>query len=210
MSANNVEKLAYWYLRLNGYFTVENFSIHPDTNNDRGTDADLLAVRFPYSTENPLRYNFERDHTFIVQNKIDFLIVEVKSSRCEINIKTWGNPEEKHVQYALRWMGFYGSGKEIDDIANQIYNPGIWSNDSFCVRHCCFGEKENPDLQIQHPMIVQKKLIDLTEYLRQRFSNRCLQIHHENWDDYCQQFAEKVHKYHLTSQELLDWTLTVR
>jgi len=52
--ANYAEQLAYWYLRLNGFFLVENYVYHrvPDEH-DRtyNADADLLAIRPPYYYE---------------------------------------------------------------------------------------------------------------------------------------------------------------
>ncbi|MBL8528753.1 MAG: hypothetical protein JNL68_13785 [Burkholderiales bacterium] len=44
------ERLAYWYLRLNGFLLVEDFVLHrePDA---RTSDADLLAVRLRHSNE---------------------------------------------------------------------------------------------------------------------------------------------------------------
>jgi hypothetical protein len=45
------EKVAYWYLRLNGFLQIENFVIHPGRCVGQRTDADLLAVRFPYRAE---------------------------------------------------------------------------------------------------------------------------------------------------------------
>ncbi|WP_037290943.1 hypothetical protein [Saccharibacillus sacchari] len=50
MSINYGEELAYWYLRLNGFFTVNNFVLHHDEEH-RTSDADILAVRFPYVYE---------------------------------------------------------------------------------------------------------------------------------------------------------------
>lgn len=41
------EKVAYWYFRLNGFFQIENFVVHPERRGSQRTDADLLAVRFP-------------------------------------------------------------------------------------------------------------------------------------------------------------------
>lgn len=46
------ERLAYWYFRLNGFLTTENFIVHPDEGKDQRTDADLLAVRFQHRAEN--------------------------------------------------------------------------------------------------------------------------------------------------------------
>ncbi len=45
------EKIAYWFFRLNGFLTIENFVVHPELISDgtsQRTDADILAVRFPY------------------------------------------------------------------------------------------------------------------------------------------------------------------
>ena len=53
------EKVAYWYFRLNGFLQIENFIIHPERYGSGRTDADLLAVRFPFRAERLLgtRYN---------------------------------------------------------------------------------------------------------------------------------------------------------
>src|SRR5690348_6888261 len=75
MAANRYELLASWYLRFNGYFTTPNFIVHKDyRKRPGGTDADILAVRFPCSTEFQLRFKFECDPRLVVyQDKIDFL-----------------------------------------------------------------------------------------------------------------------------------------
>jgi hypothetical protein len=49
---NYSETLSYWYLRLNGFFLLRNFVLHPPYINGRDyeqvADSDLLAIRFPY------------------------------------------------------------------------------------------------------------------------------------------------------------------
>jgi hypothetical protein len=45
------EKVAYWYFRLNGFFQIENIVAHPARQGSQRTDADLLAVRFPFRVE---------------------------------------------------------------------------------------------------------------------------------------------------------------
>jgi hypothetical protein len=45
------EKLAYWYLRLNGFLTITNFIVHPDFGRSQRTDVDILGCRFPYRQE---------------------------------------------------------------------------------------------------------------------------------------------------------------
>jgi hypothetical protein len=63
--ANNVELLCTWYLRLNGYFTTPNFSVHPDYKGGGETDADVLAIRYPNSQEYQRRFTFKRDEVLI-------------------------------------------------------------------------------------------------------------------------------------------------
>jgi hypothetical protein len=45
------EKLVYWYLRLNGFLTIENFVVHPDQSREQRTDVDIIGVRFPFRAE---------------------------------------------------------------------------------------------------------------------------------------------------------------
>lgn len=49
--SNFGERLAAWYLRLNGFFLVENFVLHGTAGEARTADADLLAIRLRDSTE---------------------------------------------------------------------------------------------------------------------------------------------------------------
>lgn len=45
---NYGEELAYWHLRLNGFFPISNFVVHRDNDFRQGSDVDLLAIRPPY------------------------------------------------------------------------------------------------------------------------------------------------------------------
>jgi len=48
---NYGETLAYWYLRLNGFFPLKNFVMHMPEERTQHSDCDLLAVRFPLVSE---------------------------------------------------------------------------------------------------------------------------------------------------------------
>src|SRR5690349_10390205 len=48
---NYGEDIAYWYLRLNGFFPLTNFVLHPATGGERTSDVDLLAIRPPHPFE---------------------------------------------------------------------------------------------------------------------------------------------------------------
>jgi hypothetical protein len=46
------EEVANWYFRLNGFLSIPGFILHPDrVQRYPETEADLIAVRFPYSAE---------------------------------------------------------------------------------------------------------------------------------------------------------------
>ncbi len=85
--ANYAEELAYWYLRLNGFFVIENFVIHrleKEEAHEYPSDADLLAVRFPNIKEIIGETAITFDKNMVLKfnsSKILGLIVEVKSSR---------------------------------------------------------------------------------------------------------------------------------
>ena len=53
--ANYAEQLAYWYLRLNGFFLIQNYVYHQiqedEENRGYNADADLLAIRPPHYYE---------------------------------------------------------------------------------------------------------------------------------------------------------------
>jgi hypothetical protein len=48
---NYGEDVAYWYLRLNGFFPLSNFVLHPMEADERQGDVDVLAVRPPFVFE---------------------------------------------------------------------------------------------------------------------------------------------------------------
>jgi hypothetical protein len=117
LTVNRVEKLVFWYLRFNDYFTNENFTVH--TNFKRDLEADALDVRFPLSTEDPRWLTFERDQNLILNNRIDFTICEVKLSLCDIYL-SWEDPDHENILYGLRWCNDFPE-KDIGTISNAIY-----------------------------------------------------------------------------------------
>ena len=75
----NPEDVAYWYFRLNGCLTIQNFVIHPDWGSDQRTDVDIIAVRFPQREE--LLRNSMRDDgkLFPDRTRIRIIFAEVKT-----------------------------------------------------------------------------------------------------------------------------------
>jgi len=206
VAANRFELLATWYLRFNGYFTTADFTVHPDfRNRPGGTDADIIAVRFPHSVENQRRFSFQRDTTLIRSDRIDFLICEVKSRRCDLNQNSWRNRERRNVEYTVRWMGFERDDTRIHEIADEVYRFGARDllEEEICIRFVCFGSESNPELSSALPGVQQILHEHVIGYLKDRFSTECYQITRDNWDEDIIEFAELCKTRSIP--ELLAW-----
>jgi hypothetical protein len=88
---NYAEQLAYWYLRLNGFFLVSNYVYHQireDNQKAYNADADLLAIRTPY-------YYEEIPH-FELDEKGNPVIVRV-----QLESDTWLNGYDERLVGAI-------------------------------------------------------------------------------------------------------------
>ena len=125
----NAEKVAYWYFRLNGFLQIENFVVHPERGSEQRTDADLLAVRFPYRAErlfdNP--HDIMRDdeaRLSLSADQIEVVIAEVKTNRpCTLN-SPWTREDHQNVHRVLAAIGCLPPG-QIKQAAADIYTTGI-------------------------------------------------------------------------------------
>lgn len=95
----NSEELAYWYLRLNGFLSIQNFIVHPDAGSDQETDVDLMAVRFPFRCENLVR-PMKDDVPFARHRKPFIVFAEVKARLCKLN-GPWTKPERNNMERVL-------------------------------------------------------------------------------------------------------------
>jgi hypothetical protein len=109
---NYAEQIARLYLRLNGFFLIENFVQHKVDEGIHSADVDILAMRMPHSHELIERVELQRDSWF-EQNKIDIanscvgLIIEVKSGDCRCSDIKAFSPDR--LRYSLRMLGFFNS-----------------------------------------------------------------------------------------------------
>ncbi len=112
---NYGETLAYWYLRLNGFFPIINFVLHRDYETiSHSADCDILAVRHPHVYEEIGGQTGDWDRRFMHWG-VDInahpvgLIVEVKSGRDttvsrENIVKTFS---ADRLKYAVQRLGFW-------------------------------------------------------------------------------------------------------
>ena len=178
----NPEVVAYWYLRLNGFFTFQNFILHPDRGTEQHTDADILGIRFPHRSElflNPMT----DEKMFIQVADVPFIvIVEVKKGRCSLN-GAWINPDLKNIQRVLRAVGAIPRD-DIESVSSRVYDQGYYRDGSYYISLCCIGNDIDNDVQSKYPDIPQIIWNDALRFIFNRFKTyRSQKGEHEQWDE---------------------------
>jgi hypothetical protein len=181
------ERLAFWFLRLNGFLTIPNFIVHPEGPREDGaypqqTDVDVLGVRFPFRAEN--RRRPMPDHEFFLAEQRPLVVLsEVKTERCALN-GPWTNPDLQNLQKVLAAGGFRPV-EQVNDIAAALYRTGVWEDDSLVIRILCFGRRPNGALRRAFPQVPQFTWgEDVLPFIYRRFDEYKLekQMHHQ-WDE---------------------------
>ncbi len=175
------ETLAYWYLRLNGFLTITNFIVHPNSGYDQRTDVDVIGIRFPYREE--LLYNPMQDDTIFKANSEKPLLVftEVKSSICDLN-GPWTKPQKENMQQVLRAIGTFKTA-EIDTVSKSLYKDGNYEGDQIIVKLLCVGGTINPKLQRKYKGVPQIIFDDILSFIYNRFTSYYQQkASHNQWD----------------------------
>ena len=107
------EKIAYWYLRLNGFLLLDNYLVHGDRRGQTRTDIDLLGVRFRYRREHlndPMQ-----DDDWIEKARRNILVFcEVKTGAQDLN-----------ASWALRNRNMMESFLGLIGIVPPEYAPGV-------------------------------------------------------------------------------------
>lgn len=175
------ENLAYWFFRLNGFFTIPNFIVHPDKGMEQRTDVDIFGVRFPYRAElleNPM-IDFKE---FLGFSKPFIVIAEVKKDRCKLN-GPWKKEEKKNLHRVLRALGVF-TLELIDEVANSLYEKGFYENELYYISLFCVGDRKNPEILRQYPAVHQVTWEKVAHFIYNRFNKyREQKYSHSQWDD---------------------------
>jgi hypothetical protein len=181
------ERLAFWFLRLNGFLTIPNFIVHPEGPRDDGaypqqTDVDVLGVRFPFRAEN--RRRPMPDHEFFLAERRPMVVLsEVKTDVCGLN-GPWTNPELQNLQKVLAAGGFRPVD-QVEAMAEALYQTGVWADEALIIRIACFGGRPNRTLRRSFPEVPQFTWRgDVLPFIYRRFDEYKLekQMHHQ-WDE---------------------------
>jgi hypothetical protein len=168
------ERLAYWYFRLNGFMTIENFIVHHESSSRQQTDADILASRFRYRRENYLQPMRDDPRIAVCDTFANVIIAEVKRTQCSLN-GPWTNPDRQNMHRVLRAIGCV-SYTHLDQAAASLYSKGRWSDKNATIRLFSIGDSKDEELlcgaeqQIEWDSVIEFCVSRFLEYQNQKKS----------------------------------------
>lgn len=160
MSHNYGEELAYWYLRLNGFFTINNFVLHHDSEG-RTSDADILAVRFPYVLEEVGGREGDWDDRLLSNfngNKTIGLICEVKTG---LNFSSTQLFKEANLYKALGRFGFI---QNLTSYANELSNKSYLEIGNYEIHKVLISRKRESPRKDCHYI----RMVDINQFIKKR------------------------------------------
>jgi len=178
MEQINSEKLLYWYLRLNGFYTFANFIVHNEYGEDVQTEIDVAGVRFPQRKE-----NLRRPMKDEIGNsaKIVFVIADATTGDCKINSPWQKNDVIKSVVTSL---GVFGDNhKDLDAIVSHICSNGFYTLQD---RHFSFLSvgKNKDTLPDKYTKVPQRTWDEVLKFIYNRFLDYSREkANHAQWDD---------------------------
>lgn len=179
----NPEKLAYWYFRLNGFLTIEDFVVHPDWKSEQRTDIDIIAARFPYRKELPENPMEDDARIMLHPCRIRIVLAEVKTGLCGLN-DSLTERDKSNIPRVLSAIGPFEDKEVVDDVSNELYNHWWFEDENFVVSLCCLGRTENDGFRAKFPQMPQLIWDDVLSFIHKRFrlyeEQKCS---HEHWDE---------------------------
>jgi hypothetical protein len=142
MCADSLDSVAEWFLRLNGFFTVLNFVVHPlgaHEGTRQRTDADVLGVRFPHRQEIVGGQPLNDDGDFQDLRRSLLVIAEVKTQTCSLN-GPWTREPDDNVGNVLRALGCVVPTL-VAEVSASLYRSGRFESPEFEARLLCFGAR---------------------------------------------------------------------
>ena len=181
------ERLACWYLRLNGFLSIENFIVHNEGGRAQRTDLDLVALRFPNRREALRGYADDAewmadDRRFRDKTNPFAAFVEVTTKQCKLN-GAWTDRAKANVPRAIRALGVFSTPQEVEEASEKIYTAGRYASDKIELGLISIGESPNPDLSAQLRNVMQIVWSEITGFIFDRFAAfERIKEEHSQWD----------------------------
>jgi len=158
------ERVAYWFLRLNGCLTIENFLLHSDVAGGQKTDADILAVRFPHRAElRASRDPLADHHLFSSDGRLDVIVAEVTTGPCKLN-KAWRKRDV--LRDVLDALGIVPAAR-TSEVGDLLAAACFYGDSSLRLRFVALGREKTPDLPSSvEPLLWREAL----SFIHERFA----------------------------------------
>jgi hypothetical protein len=206
------EAVAYWYFRLNGFLSIENFYVHPRSSGGALTDADLLAVRFPHRAERfvdaPSDVMVDDEQTLaLTSHQIDLVIAEIKEGRCALN-GPWTDPERGNMQRVVAAIGLV-TRERIEEAAAALYNHGYFeAGAGLRARLVAFGSATDESLKTRYPCVTQVTIEGALRFMYRRFQRyRRQKTDTQHWNDVGRRLKTEATKPRRTEDDFVAWAL---
>jgi len=157
---NYGEEIAYWYLRFNGFFLIDNFVVHKSDNVEYSSDVDLLALRLPYVYEKVGGQSNDWDAVFFKPFNKELpigILCEVKTG----NFENCDLFKPDNVSYAV---GRFGFTPDVEVLVPLVQRNAITTGSGFQIAKVLFSKKppQKSDRFFHFP------IIHLQEFLQDR------------------------------------------
>ena len=186
---NYGETLAYWYLRLNGFFLLNNFVVHRTPGNQYSSDIDLLGIRLPHVYEE-VGGQPNDWHDLLMANLNQNIMTGVI---CEVKTGNFNDNEifrPQYLHYALDRFGFIPN---LSNHTEEISNNRVTTFENFqIIKILVSNQVSNRNDLLQITLQESRNFINnrIQKYQVQKWQDRILfqsdllgdyidQIHHE-------------------------------
>ena len=162
---NYGETLAYWYLRLNGFFPLRNFVMHMPADRQQRSDCDILAVRFPGVSEDIGGQRDDWDRTRFERWGLSLgvplvLVVQVKTG-------TEGEPgkafDTERLKQGIRRVGLWDA-ETSEQIAGALGKERLLKTDKATVAKLLIASQP-----VEKDTYLSMKIDEATGFIRDRF-----------------------------------------
>jgi hypothetical protein len=190
------EEFVRWFLRLNGYFGIENFIVHAADDPERisggvvapYTETDTIAVRMRHSQEIAGTLTVANYPPLVdgSQERFDVVIAEAKSGNENRPNKVWRNGSLEPIEYIVRFVGLHKTDNEVAKVAKELSTKYVYEDDECRFRYIVFSRKPNPEYALRGVtyLEVQSVINFLVEVRGQCWIEKNIGVAsvHQNWN----------------------------
>jgi hypothetical protein len=203
----SAEKVAYWFFRLNGCFSLENFLVHPEIPDDGGTEVDVLGIRFPFRRELSLSQHPIADHPIFTSRdpKIDIVIADATVGKyCKVN-SSWMDKTKPNLQRILHVLGVFDMEHE-EKVLKNLYKDFVYEDEQYRINIYALGKKKDTGLPSKVMQITWKEILS---FVHQRFiTYEDYKRQHDQWEDTGKKLFLKATERRDSPENFISYTIT--